>query len=214
MKRIFHKSIFSFALLLSFANAFSQVSFGVKGAANMFNMTVKDNNDDKVSTGMVPTFSAGVYADIPLVPEFFIRPELLFTQKGYKNKDLDDAKTRISYVEIPVSFLYKAALTGGNVIIGFGPYAALGIGGKMKDGNSRDVKFKNDVSIQEASQNPYFKSLDFGAKIYAGYEFGTRLSLAIESSLGLVNILPQLNGNDNGNAKNVGFGIAIGYKIR
>lgn len=208
------KIILVIAVLLWTANSLSaQVSFGVKGAFNMFNMTLKDNDDDKANTKMVPTFSAGVFAEIPIAPEFFIKPELLYAQKGYKNEDVDDAKTKLSYVELPVTFMYKGALSGGNVFLGFGPYFALGIGGKMKNGDSQTVKFKNDVSLIEAVQNPYYKPLDIGGKFYAGYEFGNGFSFAIETSLGLVNILPDIGGNESGDAKNVGFGLALGYKF-
>lgn len=180
----------------------------------MFNMSVKDNSDDKISTKMIPTWNAGVFADITLTPEFFVRPELLYSQKGYKNEDMADAISRVSYLELPVTFLYKAALTNGNVMVGFGPYFALGIGGKMKNGSTSDIKFKNDISLLEATQNPYLKPVDVGAKIYAGYEFANGLSFAIETSLGLVNISPKVEGNDYGDAKNVGFGISVGYRIR
>lgn len=200
--------------VLSIHTAMAQVSFGIRGAANMFNMTVKDNDDDKMDTKMVPTWNAGVFAEIPLGTEFFVRPELSFAQKGYKADIINETKTKLSYVELPVTFLYKGALSGGNVMVGFGPYIALGIGGKVKNGSTSDVKFKNDVSLQDATKNAYFKPLDSGAKVYAGYELGNGLSFTIETSLGLVNIMPKLNGSENGDAKNVGFGLGIGYKFR
>lgn len=208
------KSIVVIAVLVWTANSVTaQVAFGIKGAVNMFNMTIKDDDDDKADTKMVPTFSAGVFAEIPIAPEFFIKPELLFAQKGYKMDDPVDAKTKLSYIELPVTFMYKGALSGGNVFLGFGPYVAFGIGGKMKNGDSYTVKFKNDVSLIEATQNPYYKPLDVGGKFYAGYEFGNGFSFAIESSLGLVNIQPEVAGTEIGDAKNVGFGLALGYKF-
>jgi hypothetical protein len=192
----------------------AQTRFGAKASFNFYNMTVKDNNDDKLDTKMVPGFNIGAFAEIPLVPEFYIKPELLFAQKGYKYEVLGkDVKTKLSYIEVPVTFMYKGELSGGSVFLGFGPYFAFGIGGKAKNGSTEDVKFKNDISLIEASQNVYFKPLDVGGKFYAGYEFGNGFSFAIESSLGLVNISPKIAGNDNGTAKNVGFGLALGYKF-
>lgn len=193
---------------------YAQTKFGAKASLNFFNMTIKDNDDDKIDTKMVPGFNIGAFAEIPLVPEFYIKPELLFAQKGYKFDVLgEDVKTKISYIELPITFMYKGELSGGSVFLGFGPYFAFGIGGKVKNGDTEDVKFKNDVSLTEASQNVYFKPLDVGGKFYAGYEFGNGFSFAIESSLGLINIMPKIAGNDNGTAKNVGFGLALGYKF-
>lgn len=199
---------------ISFGVAVAQISFGVRGAVNMFNMTIKDKDDDKLDTKMVPTWNAGLFAEIPLGTEFALRPEINYAQKGYKIDEVNETTTRLSYVEIPLIFLYKGALSGGNVLIGFGPYIATGIGGKAKNGNTEDVKFKKDITLQESTQNVYYKPLDSGAKIYAGYELANGLSFTIETSLGLVNIMPQVAGNDNGDAKNVGFGLGIAYKIR
>ena len=204
------------AVIIIFSNSIvAQTTFGVRGAVNMFNVTLKDNDDDKLTTKMVPAWNAGVFAEIPLGTEFFFRPELSYAQKGFKNEETTtDTKTSLSYVELPVTLLYKGALSGGSVMIGFGPYIAMGIGGKVKNGSSSTVKFKNDISIQEAAQNPYFKTLDYGAKVYAGYELANGLSFTIETSLGLVNIMPELDGNENGDAKNVGFGIGVAYRFK
>lgn len=215
MKKIYRFLLIAAVLVLVADGLAAQVSIGVRGAVNMFNMTVKDNDDDKLSTKMIPAWNAGLFAEFPLGPEFFIRPELSYAQKGYKNTELaDETRTTLSYVELPVTFLYKGALTSGSVMIGFGPYVAYGIGGKVKNGTTRDVKFKNDISLTDLNSNAYFKPLDAGAKVYAGYELGNGLSFTIETSLGLVNILPELNGEQNGDAKNVGFGIGVAYKFR
>lgn len=211
------KLIIFFILITAFAAAnrlIAQVSYGFRGAVNMFNMTIKDNNDDKLDTKMAPGWNAGLFAEIPLGPEFVIRPELSFAQKGFKMDEVTETRTTLSYVELPVTFLYKGTLSGGKVLVGFGPYIAMGIGGKVKNGNTSDVKFKNDISVQEATQNSYYKPLDSGVKVYAGYELAGGLSFTIETSLGLVNIMPKVGGNENGDAKNVGFGIGVAYKIR
>ncbi|NJK95922.1 MAG: hypothetical protein HC905_14305 [Bacteroidales bacterium] len=49
---------------------------------------------------------------------------------------------------------------------------------------------------------------------YAGYELANGLIFILETSLGLVNIAPKIEGQENGNAKNVGFGISVGYKLK
>lgn len=201
-------------ILMLFVHQLSaQKRLGAKAAFGMYNMTLKTAGHD-VSTQMIPSFNAGVFLDVPLTPEFAFRTELLLSQKGTKNKDLDNAKLRLTYLEVPVTFLYKGALSGGKVLVGFGPYVAYALAGKIKDGsNSTKVKFKTSVSATEAAQNTYLKPLDVGAKIYAGYELANGVTFTIESSLGLVNIAPKISGGDSGTAKNVGFGLSIGASV-
>lgn len=74
-----------FALLFGAVDTFAQ-GLGVKGSFNMFNLSEEDLLGDKVKNKMILTFDAGVFLEIPLVPEFYIRPELLFAQKEVNMK--------------------------------------------------------------------------------------------------------------------------------
>ncbi len=57
---------------------------------------------------------------------------MLFSTKGAKAKE-GDVKINLSYVEIPVNFIYKPELGTGRMVLGFGPYAAFAVGGKTKE---------------------------------------------------------------------------------
>lgn len=202
------------ALLFGTATTFAQ-GFGVKGSFNFFNLTQETTSGNKVDNNMMPTFDAGIFYELPVAPEFYIRPELLFAQKGAKNdNNLLDFKARLSYLELPVLFLYKGGLGSNHVLLGFGPYMALGVGGKY-DSNLLDVdiKFKNDIS--SATQlAAYYKPLDFGAQLMAGYELDMGLSFALNASLGLVNIEPKVAGQKlDSFTKNNGFGLTVGYRF-
>lgn len=184
------------ALLLGAADTFAQ-GFGVKGSFNMFNLAVKVN-DDKMDTKMFPTFDAGVFYEIPVAPEFFVRPELSFAQKGANYEvsalgmTLLDEEIRLSYLEVPILFLYKGALGHSKVLLGFGPYLAYGISGEM---------FEEDA----------YKPFDLGGKIMFGFEFGGHVSAALNASTGLINIAE----NDIADSKvsNTGFGLTLGYRF-
>ncbi|KAF5047729.1 Outer membrane protein beta-barrel domain protein [anaerobic digester metagenome] len=206
-------AIYLIALLLLSAGSLSaQTAFGVKGSFDLFNMTVKDDDGDRVETKMIPTFDAGVFAEIPVADEFYLRPELLFAQKGSRYDNIIETTTRISYLELPINFLYKGALSGGNVLVGFGPYFALGVGGKVKSGNvSLDVKFKNDYTDADELA-VYYKPFDMGAKVMAGYELSAGLQIILNASLGIAGIEPSFNGQKpDSSTKNVGFGLSLGY---
>ncbi len=219
MKKITFTAILLVALLAA-NNAFAQ-GFGVKGSFNMFNMTITDEDDDKTDTGMIPTFDAGVFGEFSVAPEFFIRPELLFAAKGTKITESEaDPKPKLglTYLEVPVLFLYKGALGNGKVLLGFGPYLSYGIGGKYTwgDDHSMDVKFKGDVKSADIDDSDviYFAPLDYGAKIMAGFEVAAGLQVALDASLGLANISPKYDGEKSDSSiKNVGFGLTVGYLI-
>lgn len=209
-------SILLFTAMFTAVQAFAQLSFGVKGSFNMYNLSSKDNDGKKIESSMIPAFDAGAFVEIPIVPEFYFRPELYFATKGAKSKnETPESKINLSYIVLPLNFLYKSDLSGGKVFIGIGPYLALGVGGKISSGsNDYKIKFKNDVTMNDLETTLYYKPIDFGANLIAGYEFKNKISLAINTSLGLTNIESKVDGKQtDSSTKNNGFGLTIGYRF-
>lgn len=202
-----------------------KTSFGIRGGINFQNINGKDENGDKLKNDILTGFNAGINLEIPMAPEFYFQPGLLYTIKGAKSKEIILGQTingtvKISYVELPLNFLYKPLLGTGHLLLGFGPYVALGVGGKVKyegGGNSADadIKFKNKVSLTDPDNVVYFRPLDAGGNLLAGYEFGNRVSFQLNAQLGLTKINPAYEGasNDKTSAKNTGFGFSLGYRF-
>ncbi len=117
-----------------------------------------------------------------------------------------EGKTTLSYIELPVNFIYKPELGEGRMILGFGPYAAYGIGGKAKiDDSESDVAFGDE---------PWeTKRFDAGANLLAGYEFSNKLSFQLNAGLGLVNINNRAENDSKSTTKNTGFGVSLGYRF-
>jgi hypothetical protein len=189
--------------------------FGLKGSFNFFNLSQKDGSGNTIENKMIPVLDAGLFYEIPVAPEFCIRPELLYTLKGAKMDKIVDTKTHLSYVELPVLLLYKGALSDGYVLLGFGPYLSMGVSGTIKTSNlNYDIKFKNDITAVESLTGAFFRPLDFGGKIMVGYEFGIGLSAAINASYGMSNINPKIAGDKpEATTRNVGFGLTLGYRF-
>ena len=108
----------------------------------------------------------------------------------------------------------------GHLLLGIGPYVALGVGGKVKfDGGgssqSADIKFKNTVKADDPDDVVLFKPVDAGANMLAGYEFNNKVSFQLNVQLGLTKINPEYEGdnNDKTSAKNTGFGFSLGYRF-
>lgn len=191
-------------------------TFGIRAGVNFQNLNgqIAGNDlDNKIKVG----FNGGVNAEIPLADEFYIQPGLLFTTKGAKADNNSDSKINISYLELPVNFLYKPILGAGKLLLGAGPYAGYALGGKFKGNNGDiDLEFDSKLTTAEAAKYFYtFKRFDFGANLLVGYEFSNKFSAQLNAQLGLANISPKVDGfdSDDYKTKNTGFGVSLGYRF-
>lgn len=191
-----------------------KTTFGIRAGVNFQNINGKDASGNDLDFKLKPGFHVGVTADVPIAPEFYVQPGLLFSTKGAKFDDNADTKVNISYLEIPVNFLYKPVLGTGKLLLGFGPYAAFAVGGKIKNDNADvDLKFANEVNLASPDAYRTLKRFDFGANFLAGYEFSSKFSAQLNAQLGLVKINPKYTGNTNAKYRNTGFGVSVGYRL-
>lgn len=219
-------ALLSTALVLAAASLKAQNStgdmgsttFGIRAGVNFQNVNGKDETGKDLDNKLITGFNVGVNAEIPVATDFYFQPGLLFTTKGAKD-DRYDATLNLSYLELPLNFLYKPTLGTGKLILGLGPYVAFGVGGKLKvGGQSENVEFKSKVDYNSTSDKPTFKRFDAGANFLFGYELSSRISAQFNAQLGLINIYPKIENipsgfSDESKAKNTGFGISLGYRF-
>ena len=182
------------------ANVFAQnngISFGARAGINFHNLNGKDENGDKLSNKLIPGFNIGANVEIPVATDFYLQPGVLFTTKGAKWKDVN-VKTTLSYIEIPINFVYKPVLADGRLLLGFGPYVAFGVGAS---------------NIEFGSEPSQLKRFDAGANLLAGYELSSKLSFQLNAGLGLLNLANRPEGDSKSSIKNTGFGISVGYRF-
>jgi hypothetical protein len=200
----------------------TKTAFGIYAGVNFQNFNGKDFNGAKLENDMSIGVHAGVNAQIPIAPEFYFQPGLQFSTKGAKNtEDAITTKYQLSYVELPLNLVYKGALGNGFVMIGFGPYVGYGIKGKvtLEGGGSgkieSDVEFKNVVTLTDPLTTPYFKALDLGGNVFAGYEMAGGIFVQLNSQFGMVKINPEDERFPGGETaiKNTGFGLSLGYRF-
>jgi hypothetical protein len=213
------------ALLLALAttalvvNTKAQTTFGLRAGVNFQNINGEDANGKDLDFKLKPGFNIGVNAEIPVAAGFYLQPGVLFTTKGAKDKDDDDIKTSLSYIEIPINFVFKPMLGTGKLILGMGPYVAFAVGGKASDanGNDKDIEFENEISLtQYGTGTPYARRLDVGGNLLAGYEFSNKFSFQLNAQLGMAKIHSEITGpgiDDDTKAKNTGFGVSLGYRF-
>lgn len=210
----------------------AQTSLGVKAGLNFSNVSMKNENGSSNSTQSIPGMQIGLTLEIPLSATFYLQPGALYSAKGFKQKDSwfanqgNEFKVKVSYLELPVNFLYKPELGIGKLLIGAGPYIGYGTGGKWESEsdvligdiiieNHGDVIFKDDVMKGEFGNYLYGKSLDYGANFLIGYEFLNSLSVQFNIQQGLADLQPDINGvNDDDKLNNKSFGISVGYRFK
>jgi hypothetical protein len=200
----------------------SKTSFAVLGGVNLQNLNGKDMNGNKLENDMLVGFHAGVNLQLPVAPEFYFQPGLMFSTKGAKNIEGDLSGTyNLSYIELPLNFVYKAVVGNGYFMIGFGPYVAYGIGGKaIYEGGAAsvetDIEFKKEVDSGDPLTTVYIKPFDAGANLFFGYELPAGLFLQLNTQLGLLDINPEdnrISGDNKSLLKNTGYGISLGYRF-
>src|SRR5690242_2192654 len=129
------------ALLLAGATH-AQTSFGIKAGPNFSSATSKADGSKETSK-IITGVAGGVYANLPIGPQFYIQPSLLYEGKGGKAKE-GDATTRLNYLTLPIDFLFKPEVGAGSWMVGVGPYLGYGISGKTGD-NDIDPFKDNDI---------------------------------------------------------------------
>lgn len=183
----------------------NKTTFGLRAGVNFYNLNGRNSSDDKLDNKLKTGFNAGVNAEIPVGIDFYVQPGVLFSMKGAKGKDVDFT-TSLSYIEVPVNFIYKPLLGTGHMLLGFGPYAGYAVGGKYKLGSAEE-------DINFGDQPDELKRFDAGANFLAGYEFSNKLSFQLNAGLGLVNINNREDGDNKSSLKNTGFGVSLGYRF-
>jgi len=188
MKKIFLVGILS---ILFVGISFAQTRIGITAGLNVSNIIVS-GSEAKVSYDYKAGFQAGVVADFGITNNFSVIPELLFSQRGCKFKDLDMSMT-LNYLQLPVNLAYKFDVGYGSKLFIFaGPYIGYGISA------SDDFKF--------GSGDNEIKPFDFGVTGGIGYQF-ERVFFKLQCNPGLLN----MNNNSSVTTKNMNVAVTAGY---
>ena len=192
--------------------------FGLLGGVNLQDLYGTKYDGGVLGYKLIIGYHAGVNAIIPVGTDIFFMPGVIFSAKGAKQEILSNTirTTNLSYLEIPLNFLYRPQLGDGHILLGAGPYFAYGITGSQTeklDGEAsvkRTIRFKNSTDTDYA----YYKPLDFGGNIFLGYEFYNGIFCQLNTQMGLYKINPDFEiSDDKTSKKNIGFGLSAGYRF-
>jgi hypothetical protein len=186
-----------------------KASFGIKVGPNFSSVTTKLSGS-KETSNLLTSVSGGVYVNIPLAPEFYLQPALLFEQKGGKKVfgSQSDELFRLNYLTLPMNFTFAPAVGTGQWLVGIGPYFGYGLSG------THSASFADSLftfSHDPFSGNNGLKRFDAGLSVLIGYQLASGVNLGVQSELGLVNLLK--NGDNNNSFRNTSFQVTIGYRF-
>jgi len=201
MKKVF----FTMAALCMAAGVFAQTTYGVKVGPD-FSLYTSKASGSKETTKMLVGVAGGVYANVPIAPEFYVQPSLMYEGKGGKRKVGTHVKTRLNYLMLPVDLLFKPEMPNGSGawIIGVGPYIGYGISSKSTYSDNG-----NEISLDPFKED-VFKRFDAGANVQLGYEMASGFNVGLNAELGLANLLKDAGGDS---FRNTSFGVTVGYTL-
>ncbi len=180
----------------SFTALYAQLAVGAKGGVSF-----AQQNVNETPSGWRTTYQVGLVLNLYVAEFSFggfgVQPELLFNNKGGTVQVADasqywEGNAKLSYIEMPLGFIYLMNFGGVLPYISVAPYYAF------------LVSQKNEVRGQESSANNY-KNSDYGIKFGGGIELH-RFQISAAYSLGLCDI-----SNSGKGVYNRGVEVSLGY---
>ncbi|MCW3106116.1 MAG: PorT family protein [Segetibacter sp.] len=179
MKRIFFFTISALYATLSLA----QVDFGVKGGVNLATVRYLNDDNSKARLG----FNVGALAEIPVQENIFIRPEILYSSKGFAysaTQTSREGSLRLNYINVPVLFGYRPVK---NTAIMAGPEI-----GFLQKAVSKSQGFTTNMTN-------FYRHFDVGFDLGASYNFSNVFGLEARYNYGFKDLVNVVVTDNNGN---------------
>ena len=185
------KKLFIMALLtlgFTFITNAQEVSFGVKGGANLANFVGDDLSADMK---LGPHF--GALAEIMFTDKFGVQPELIFSVQGAQQDFGDETlKENLNYINLPI--MAKYYVTKG-----------LSLEAGLQFGTLLSAKIKVDGETEDVED---IKGLDISFGTGVGYKLDSGLNFTLRSNFGLSNIYKD---SDDDKIRNSVLQFSVGY---
>jgi hypothetical protein len=203
MKRNYKFIIVAIMLFSGTNTAFSQLKYNVQAGVNFASMTNNTLPNPSFKVG----FRAGLGINYNFSEYFSVDPSLLLVSKGFKQSNLNTS-TNPLYIQLPINATLNIPLSQDiKLLIGAGPYAAIGIGGKGSIDILSDAPLFSNNFI---SMTSYKNKFDAGVNATVGIMFRN----IVLSAGGEWGFLPLNNMDYNGKKNyNNGFYITLTYRF-
>ena len=168
MKKIF----FYFLFFLLALQSQSQTQYGIKAGASITSMKGQGWSDKQPKFGFV----FGFIAESNFNARFFLKPELVFSTKGFKfdgSYGFGNGSLDFNYLSVPFLF-------------GFRPTKKISLLAGPEIGYLQDVKSKDNDRVYDLKNN--YSRFDFCANIGCQFKIGSRFGAELRYSHGLIDL--------------------------
>ncbi len=206
----------------------------IRGGLNLANISTTSNGRVN-NANQLSSFQVGVVGDVKLGTSFLsLQPGVIYTGKGAKIEEGTAGRAGYykqtfnpMYIEVPVNLVFKAPVgKTSKVFVGAGPYAAIGVAGKVKtDGTTllgqtytheQNIQFSNDdpttFNEEEGAGLGLVRRFDYGLNGTAGIE-GKSIVLGVNYGLGLAKLQSGTNSSADDNNKHRVLSLTLGFKF-
>ena len=183
---------------------------GVKVGLNLANAAGDSVEDANSKMG----FAIGGYFTYSINEKFAIKPEFLYSMKGYKIDESEEgfslkSTTSLNYLDVPILGVYSV---NENIRLFAGPSLGLYLSGETDIEMSIEflgisIDFDTTMSIESDDVN----SPDFGLVLGASYSSG-KISADVRYSIGLTNFIKEEDDQEI-DAKNRVIQLMVGYSF-
>lgn len=176
--------------------ASSQLTYGGRLGLNLANISGDFEEGDSPST--LTSFYLGGAVNYELSEKLFLAPELNFSVKGAASKYEStltffgvttttkvDAKSTMSYLEIPINVGFKIS---DALSVKAGPYVGILMGAKQKGSSESTVNGVTTTTDIDDNSKEGLSSTDFGVNFGLGYAMASGFGVEARFSQGLANI--------------------------
>ncbi len=177
-----HFVIVAFLLV---GTSFSQIS--LRAGVNLSDVRI-ESGDVELETDQKAGIQAGIMYSVGLSEKIAIRPGAIISVKGFKSPD---ETGDLTYLEVPLSFLFYLGSNTNGLYIELGPYA-----GTELSNSFSDIEFDT-------------KTLDLGLNFGLGLELGN-FGIGINYGYGVANLIDGEIASDGDSVKNKNIGL-FGY---
>lgn len=162
--------------------------------------------DKKIKIG----YQIGAAAEFEIMSFLYVNGAVTFFQKGDKaGDDTFTSKTKIGYIDIPITIGYKVPLGNVSVFGNAGPYSSIAIVGKSYYHSGFDgVEFEEEFPLELGGDMAYYKRFDAGVIFGGGVEF-KQYQIKANYAIGFVDITE----GETVKSKNSVFNITATYFI-
>lgn len=232
MKNILISAALLGAMLFGKETQAQEITYGVKAGYSFANVRAPKRSDIW-DIHQIGTYNFATYIDLAFTDGFSLQTGLSVNGKGTRltvgdreSKTWTEYTSNPYYLELPVNAVAKIAIGDifdkCNIILGGGPYIAMGVSGKNKvNGRMLNVPFDSEDNImfsnddQPVNSNNFygeFKNFDFGLNALAGIEYHWA-TFNINYSYGAINVNPGANLSPIDRMKNRVWSASVGVRF-